>query len=144
MKIYAVRDRLIDYFQQPFAAIGDHEVQAAISQQISSGDPNAISQAPQHFELWILAIVQENGHIEPHRELVCEISSLVRRNVREGGTQGGPKPPETAPERTRTTKGPRGSGRTKNRPISPQAPSKGRIGKTPDPRPGRSPAARTS
>lgn len=79
MKIYAVRDRLIDYFMLPFVAPDDHQVMASLSQEVSRPDnPNAIASAPHHFELWKLGEIHEDGVITPGQELVCDVSTLVR------------------------------------------------------------------
>lgn len=79
MKIYAVRDRLIDYFMVPFVAPDDNQVMASISQEVSRPDnPNAIASAPHHFEIWKLGEISEDGHIKPGKELVCDVSTLVR------------------------------------------------------------------
>lgn len=79
MKIYAVRDRMIDYFLTPFAAPNDQEVMASLSNEINRPDNiNAIAQAPHHFELYLLGEIDENGTIFPKKELICDCSSLVR------------------------------------------------------------------
>lgn len=86
MKIYAIRDRLIDYFQQPWAAPGDKEVMTAIAAAINNGENNsAIAQAPHHFEIWRIGEVDEQGHITPSREFLGDCSSLIRGGVRGGG-----------------------------------------------------------
>lgn len=83
MKIYAIRDILLDYFMVPFAAPGDKEVMSAVAIQVNRVEENnAVSQAPQHFELWELAILDEEGRITPTRALVCSLNSLVRGSVR--------------------------------------------------------------
>jgi len=85
MKIYALRDRLIDYFLVPFVAPGDNEVKAALAQRINTttgGIEDALIQAPHHFELWELGEVHQDGHIEAKQSLVCDCSSLIRRGVR--------------------------------------------------------------
>lgn len=86
MKIYAIKDRLIDYFLTPFAAPGDKEVMASVAATINRpGNNDAIAQAPHHFEVWSLGHVTEDGHLVPEREFLGDCSSLVRRGVREGG-----------------------------------------------------------
>lgn len=85
MKIYAIRDRLIDYFQQPFVGPNDNAVKASLSNHISNPEAtDAIAQAPHHFEIWELGEVHEDGHIEPSQKLVCDCSSLIRPSVRTG------------------------------------------------------------
>lgn len=83
MNIYAIKDRLIDYYLMPFAAPDDKSVMAAIAATINSETTNdAISYAPHHFEIWKLGKVEETGHITSHPELIADCSSLVRRDIR--------------------------------------------------------------
>jgi len=89
VKIYAVRDRLIDYFLTPFAALSDKSVLASISQVINNPETmDAIAQAPHHFEIWILGEVQENGQLTGAPNLLCDCASLVRRGVRTAEERG--------------------------------------------------------
>lgn len=83
MKLYCVRDRLLDYFMQPFVGPGDKEVMAALSKTINAGGTSDIEQAPHHFELWQLALIAEDGQIIPERNLVIDCASLVRRDLRD-------------------------------------------------------------
>ena len=76
---------------QPFAAPSDKEVLAAVSRTINSGETSDIAQAPHHFEIWQLAEVQEDGHIEPKRELIADCASLVRRDLRNGRHTANPE-----------------------------------------------------
>lgn len=86
MKIYAIRDRLIDYFMQPFVGPDDKTVQAAVARTINQGEITSdISQAPHHFEIWSLAQVTEDGHIVEDRYIVQDCASLVRRDIRPRG-----------------------------------------------------------
>lgn len=89
MKLYAIRDKLIDYQMLPFAADNDKAVMASLANVVNNGaDSEAIYQAPHHFELWQLGEVTEDGHIDPLRTLICDLSSLVRPGIRrEPGTQ---------------------------------------------------------
>lgn len=83
MKIFAVRDRLLDYYMQPFVGPNHKEVQAALARTVNNlEDTNGISQAPHHFELWELGEITEEGHITPTRILVCDCASLIRVGVR--------------------------------------------------------------
>lgn len=85
MRIFAIRDQLIDYFLQPFVADNEKAVMATLSQHIHNKDSrDALAQAPHHFELWQLAIVQEDGHITAEKTLICGCSSLIRRDIRGG------------------------------------------------------------
>lgn len=91
MKIFALRDRLIDYYMTPFAAPEDRQVMAAIATNINSdqGPHNAdIKSNPHQFEIWCLAEVKEDGHIEPEKYLVCNCAQLIRRSVREAPLAG--------------------------------------------------------
>lgn len=83
MKIYAIRDNLIDYFMQPFAAPDDRAVLAAIATQINTqGNMNDIAQAPHYFEVWKLGEVTDQGNIVPGREKIANCSSLIRTGLR--------------------------------------------------------------
>ncbi|WNK12990.1 MAG: nonstructural protein [Microvirus sp.] len=106
MKIYAVNDRLIDYFMQAFVAQDDKHVMAAISTVINT-EPykDAIAQAPHHFEIWRLGEINEDGHIAAHKELIASCESLIRSDQRRslesreivGQVQRTPKAPNGAP-----------------------------------------------
>jgi len=85
MKIYALRDRLLDYYMTPFAAPNHNEVLSSIAATINTGETtNAIAQAPHHFEIWHIGTVTE-GHITPTHELVADCASLIRGDIRGGG-----------------------------------------------------------
>ncbi|QXP08024.1 MAG: nonstructural protein [Arizlama microvirus] len=84
MKIYAIRDRLLDYYMQPFAGPEDKAVLASIARMINTqGEQSDIAQAPHHFEVWELGEIDDEGHINPTRKLIADCSSLVRPNIRE-------------------------------------------------------------
>lgn len=87
MKIYAIRDRLIDYYMTPFCADSDGQVLTSLANKINDARSlDAITQTPHHFELWSLGEVTENdGIIIPKREFLADCSSLVRSSVREAG-----------------------------------------------------------
>lgn len=91
MKLYCIRDRLLDYFMQPFVGPGDKEVMAALSKTINAGGKSDIEQAPHHFELYQLAVIQEDGIIVPERTLICDCASLVRRDLRDRRINSGPE-----------------------------------------------------
>jgi len=110
MKIYAIRDRLIDYFMVPFAAPDDKTVMAAIAKTINMGTNNEdIAKAPHHFEIWTLAEIKEDGHIEAEKYRVCGCAELIRSNIREGHRPGNAEatgsPGGTAPEDHRADSG---------------------------------------
>lgn len=85
MKIYAVRDRLIDYYMQPFIAPTDKQVMGAISTTINNPEQtSAIQAAPHQFEIWTLGeIDEESGKVTARLELVADCASLVRRDLRD-------------------------------------------------------------
>ncbi|QXP08205.1 MAG: nonstructural protein [Arizlama microvirus] len=88
MKIYAIRDRLINYFMQPFVGPDDKSVLASVARLVNTGEVTSdIAQAPHQFEVWTLGHVTEEGHLVPEREYLGDCSSLVR-NVR-GRTEPG-------------------------------------------------------
>lgn len=79
MKIYAIRDRLVDYFMTPFAAHEDEGVLNSIANLVSNEDSNdPVKQAPHHFEIWRIGEIDRQGHITPSREFLADCSSLVR------------------------------------------------------------------
>lgn len=99
MKLYAIRDRLLDYYQQPFAAHADTDVLAALSRTISNGGDDVIAQAPQHFEIWRLGHVTETGHLDDSdRELLADLSALIR--TRRPTTTATERELQTAQERS--------------------------------------------
>lgn len=98
MKIYAIRDRLIDYYMTPFAAPSEKDVLASLAQTINTGDLNsAIAQAPHHFELWQLGLVTEDGHLTPQRQFLADCSSLIRADIRKSTSERGRTEPSNGP-----------------------------------------------
>lgn len=88
MNIYALRDRLIDYYLTPFAAPTDKDVLAAIAAAINNGENrDAIAQAPHHFEIWKLATIDDDGHIKEARELLADCASLIRTDLRKSSPE---------------------------------------------------------
>jgi len=70
---------MIDYFMVPFAAPSENEAMASISHEVNREDISAaIQNAPHHFELYSLGEIDDNGIINPKKELICDCSSLVR------------------------------------------------------------------
>lgn len=83
-KFYSIRDRLVDYFQQPFVGPNDKAVMAAMSKHLSEGN-DAICHTPHQFELWTLAqFDEETGDVTKEKQLICTCDSLIRPGVREG------------------------------------------------------------
>jgi len=79
MKIYAIRDRLIDYFMQPFVGPEDKAVLASVARLVNQGEVTSdIAQAPHQFEVWSLGQVTDDGHLVPERQYLGDCSSLVR------------------------------------------------------------------
>lgn len=114
MKLYAIRDRLVDYFMTPFAAHEDQGVLNSIANLVSNEESNdPVKQAPHHFEIWRLADIDNQGHIYTSREFLADCSTLVRaapgpgratafRGARQMATapEGGVRPPGRTPEGT--------------------------------------------
>lgn len=80
MRLYALRDRLLNYYLQPFVAPNDNAVKASLAMTIAQGgDNNAISQAPHHFELWVVAEIDEQDlRLAPIHQLLCDCHALIR------------------------------------------------------------------
>lgn len=91
MRIYAIKDRLIDYFMQPFVGPDDKSVLASVARLVNQGEVTSdIAQAPHQFEVWCLGIVQEDGTLTPERQYLGDCSSLIRSGIRQGrGNQRG-------------------------------------------------------
>lgn len=87
MRLYAIRDRLLDYFLQPFVGPSDRQVKAAVAENVNNRESqHAVAQAPQQFELWRLAEIDETtGQVQGEREYLCDLNSLVRGGVRPAG-----------------------------------------------------------
>lgn len=90
LNLYAIRDRLIGYFMQPFPGPSDHQVKAAVANNVNNQEgTHAINQAPHQFELWRLAgIDEETGKVTGEPEYLCDLASLVRGGVRGEGDAG--------------------------------------------------------
>lgn len=87
MKMYAVRDRLVDYFLQPFFAPSDAQALSAVAMTVNDQESkHAITLHPEHFEVWRLAELDENtGQIGGNREFLQDAASLFRGDVWEAG-----------------------------------------------------------
>lgn len=83
-KLYAIRDRLLDYYMPPFVGPTDVQVLAAIAESVNNEENrHALAKTPQHFEVWRLAEINEHdGTVETSKELITDCSSLVRPSVR--------------------------------------------------------------
>ncbi|QXP08145.1 MAG: nonstructural protein [Arizlama microvirus] len=83
MKIYAIRDRLIDYFMQPFVGPDDKSVLASVARLVNTGEVTSdIAQAPHQFEVWCLGNVSDDGHLVPEKQYLADCHSLIRGGIR--------------------------------------------------------------
>lgn len=98
MKIYSIRDRFLDYYMTPFVGESDQPVIAAVAALINNGETNdALTKAPQHFEIWRLAEVNDKtGEVTADRNFICDCTSLIRGGVRHSGLKGNPEAAGTA------------------------------------------------
>lgn len=83
MKLYAIRDRMLDYYMHPWAAPDDKQAMAGIATQVNNPDAGPISQAPQHFELWELGTINETGDITAQKTIICNCANLIRTETKE-------------------------------------------------------------
>lgn len=112
MNIYAIKDRLLNYFMDPFAGRDDKLVQAAMAKHINGDSDETIVQTPHYFEIWRLGHVDDQGHITPHHEFITNCSTLVRsqrptaepspgtapETIKGRHSEPGPTPGHTPPE----------------------------------------------
>jgi hypothetical protein len=79
MKIYAIHDRLIDFWMRPFAAPDNKEVMHSLATQVNNDENvNPINQAPHQFDLYELGHIDEQGNLHAERKQICTLSSLIR------------------------------------------------------------------
>jgi len=84
MKVFALRDRFLKYFLQPFTAKDVKQVQASLADTINGDTPHAIAKAPHHFELWQLAeIDEETGDVVAAKDFLFDCGALVRTDIRQ-------------------------------------------------------------
>lgn len=89
MKLYSVRDRLLDFLAPPFVAPSDFQVMQALANTVNQGkDTDAYKAAPHHFELYRLAEIDEQGNVTPGKTFLCDLASLVRTGIREESGRG--------------------------------------------------------
>jgi len=89
VNIYAIRDRLLNYFIQPFVAPEDKPVLASVARLINTGDLTSdIAQAPHQFEVWKLGKIEENGKLVDEPTLLATCETLIR--PRPGRPAAGP------------------------------------------------------
>lgn len=88
-KIYAVRDRLLDFFMPPFLGPSTKQVLASLAQIINGeNSEHPLAKKPQHFEIFCLGEVNENGDVKADKEFLCDATSLIRNGLRIDGTGG--------------------------------------------------------
>lgn len=108
--IYCLRDRMMDYYMQPFAAADDKAVMSAVARIIntpgSNNDP--VAQAPHHFEIWKLCNITELGNTYQAKEFVADCATLVRPG-RQSTEQGTSPLREPAQRQPGTLEAPRGN-----------------------------------
>jgi len=90
MKLYAIRDRMLDYFQNPVAVTRQEDFLAAVARNVN-GETNELAQAPDHYEVWEIAEIDDQGRITPKREFIANCSRFIRSGVwnrRKPGSDG--------------------------------------------------------
>lgn len=104
---------MIGYYLNPFVAPDDNQVLASISADISRQDNvNAIAYAPHQFQVWQLGEINDEGIIKPHKELICDVHTLVRARrepAKQGDTQA-PSPVGNSTQRVNGLGGTTGAG----------------------------------
>lgn len=84
MKLYSVRDTLLNYYLTPFMGHDDHDVMAALAQIVNNGALHEpIHIAPNNFEIWSLAEVDNQGNVKAEKTLIANCNSLIRRGIRQ-------------------------------------------------------------
>lgn len=97
MKIFAIRDRMLDYYQRPIFAERKADVVSAIAMAINQGEKNDFCQTPEHFEVWELGELDiETGKIESKQTIITNCASLIRSSIRGGQQPGTPEAPKPA------------------------------------------------
>lgn len=105
MKIFALRDRLIDYFMPPFVAGDDKEVMAMLARVVNGTETVPVATAPHQFELWRLGEIDDRGHVTASRTYICDAAALVRPKPA-GGTGEEKRPLNGAGETPTVSPGP--------------------------------------
>lgn len=124
MKIYAVRDRLIGYFMQPFVGPDDKNVLASVARLINQNEVTSdIAQAPHQFEVWRLGRVEEDGTIVPDKEYLQDCSALVRRDIRPVRERGRPEVEHPLARAEEAPSGAQGGTGPNGAPVSDKAPA---------------------
>lgn len=133
LKIFAIRDRMLNYFQPPIIVSREQDLLAALARGINGPqeERNEISNAPDHYEVWQIGEVDDQGHLSQSRSFVINCASLIRNGVwnrsfeRTPSTDSGPDQNKNhtgdATSVSTTGLGPT-AGTTKPTPITPQEP----------------------
>lgn len=136
MKLYAIRDRLLEYFQRPFIGDTDATVLAAVATAINTEANVDFAQTPTHFEVWQLAeISEESGQVRPTPKFISNCSDL-RRGIREDRIHRAATGESTAPAGRNGIPGGQDPPGTHNRPpqgsVESQASTPGQSGPGPE------------
>lgn len=116
MKLYAIRDRLLEYFQRPFIGDTDATVLAAVATAINTEAKVDFAQTPTHFEVWQLAeISEESGQVRSAPKFISNCSDL-RRGIREDRIHRATTSEGTAPAGAERPNGNPIAARTTDRP----------------------------
>lgn len=124
MKIFAIRDRLLNYFQRPVMADQAPDVVAAVAAAINNGDQNDFCKKPEDFEIWQVGeFDQESGAIIPKLTIVTNCLSLIRGRVREGDASARAAAIAAAHRSAGAPESPPGGYRPSHRPIQDKTPA---------------------
>lgn len=130
--IYALRDRLIDYFLKPFPGPDDKDVMHSVANAINNPENyNAVAQAPHHFEIWKLCTIDEKGQASGQPSFLADCSTLIRAGRPTAATRP-TAVPETLGGSRRAVDRALDEGRPQERPIAHQAPERHRQGAAAD------------
>lgn len=90
---------MLDYFQVPVVVHRGEDFFAAVARGINGTEDtrNELAQAPDHYEIWLIGEVDDQGHINAKRELVFNCASFIRHGVwnrrQPGNPDNGRQPP---------------------------------------------------
>jgi len=70
---------MLNYWLTPICADNDTAMMHSLSTIVNNQQSNhAITQAPHHYDLYLLGEVTEDGGIKPKKEWICEASHVIR------------------------------------------------------------------
>jgi len=127
LKLYAIRDRMLDYYQRPIALDNPQDLLATLARRLNNPEApqsDEISQAPDHFEVWQIATVDDQGHIGAERQFITNCSNLIRGGVRKIQPAGGSRPPGEAAGRAIHARGAPGTANSGNGAAAVQDPAR--------------------